>query len=51
MTDGEFAKYLSQVSMICNRELGVLLPMFNEPEDSDEMSMKEWLNLHKIISK
>ncbi len=41
MTNGEFSKYLSQINMICNRELGMLLPMFSEPDYSDDMSIHD----------
>jgi hypothetical protein len=49
LSDHTFLTYMSAILMIMARERGTLVPFFNESDDIQEMSMREWLALQKII--
>ena len=51
MSNHRFLVYMSAILMLMAREKGTLIPFFNEPNNSEEMNMIEWLNLQKIIDK
>jgi hypothetical protein len=51
LSNHTFMVYMSAILMIMAREKGVLIPFFNEPDHSEEMTMPEWLELQKIIDK
>ncbi len=51
LSNHRFLVYMSAILMIMARERGVLIPFFNEPDDINEMTMKQWFNLQKIIDK
>lgn len=51
LSDHTFLTYMSAILMIMAREKGVLIPFFNESDDIQEMSMKDWIILQKIIDK
>ncbi len=47
----EFLIYLSKIQMIMIREKGIMPPLFNESDDIQDMSLKDFINLQKIINK
>ena len=51
LNDHEMLTFLSIILMILAREFGVLLPFMNESDDIQEMSMRDWLALQRIIDK
>ena len=51
LNNHEMLTFLSIVLMLCSREFGILLPFFHEPNDCEDLSMKEWLDLQRIIDK
>ena len=51
LSNHHFLLYLSAIIMIMAREKGLLVPFINEPNNCDEMSMVDWLNLQRIIDK
>lgn len=47
----EFLCYLSQIQMIMIRERSMMVPFLNEPDTVQEMDMKSFLELQRIIDK
>jgi len=51
LSNHRFLVYMSAILMIMAREKGTLVPFFNEPDDIEEMTMRQWLDLQQIIDK
>ena len=47
----EFKRYISIITMLCSRELGLMVWLPGEPSYVEKLSMREWLNLkHDYIN-
>jgi hypothetical protein len=49
LSDHTFLTYMSAILMIMARERGTLVPFFNESDDIQDMSMRNWITLQRII--